>query len=90
MPARRITACRDGGVCRTEFAHDITIRPGDRTLVTTYFASDEACQWFGVPPLAQTRVCLTCTASAIREAARIGTLDHIKGLRFEDITAAGV
>lgn len=90
MPAYRISASRHGGVCAVEYFHDITIQPSQRTFVTTYFASDEHVRDFGVEPLSAHRVCLTCTASKLRELDRIGLLGIVSGLRDSDLTAAGL
>ncbi len=90
MPALRITAARRAGTCPVEYTHDVRIRPGDRTLVTTYFPSDEHVRSFGVAPFARVRVCRECTDQKLHDAARIGTLDHIAGLRGSDLEAAGI
>lgn len=90
MPAYRISASRNGGWCTAEFAHDMNIRVGQRTLVTTYFPSDENVRHFGVPPLSRHRSCLFCTASKLREFDRIGLLGIVSGLTVSDLVAAGL
>jgi len=77
-------------VCDAQFAHPCTIQPGGRTLVTTCFASDEHARHFGVPPLTQVRRCLFCTGQKLRDLARTGHLDIVKGLTSADLAAAGV
>lgn len=90
MPAVRISATRTEGTCTAGYAHDIRIRPGQRTIVTTYFASDEHVRDFGVQPLTRHRVCMTCTASKIRELSRTGALSTLAGLRPKDLADAGL
>jgi len=89
MPAYRITASRYGDVCEAEFAHPCTIQPGDRTIVTTYFASDEHTRDLGVRPLTHVRRCLFCTGQMLRDFARTGHLGIVKGLTSADLSAAG-
>ena len=90
MPAFAISASRNGGTCTAEFFHDINIRPGQRTITTTFFPSDEHVRDFGVQPLSRHRSCLFCTASKLREFDRIGLLGSISGLTVADLVAAGI
>lgn len=90
MPSVQISASRRGGTCGVEYAHDIRIRPGQRTLTTTYFKSDEHCRDFGVEPLSRHRVCITCTASKLTSLHRAGTLHTIAGLTAEDLVSLGI
>lgn len=90
MPSLRISASRHGGTCRIGYAHDIRIRPGQRTLVTTYFDSDEHVRDFGVEPLSRHRVCSTCTASKLKTLNRAGALHTVAGLTVDDLIEAGI
>lgn len=90
MPSIRMSASRHGGVCRAGYAHDIRIRPGQRTLTTTYFGSDEHVRDFGVAPLSRHRVCVTCTAAKLRELRRMGALHTVAGLTVDDLVALGI
>jgi hypothetical protein len=90
MPARRISAARTARTCPNEFAHDGRIHPGQRTLVTTYFPSDEHVRDFGVAPFTRVRVCLHCTSSKLRETERTGTTRFIHGVLDADLDAAGL
>ena len=90
MPAYRITASRHGATCAAEYAHDVRIHPGQRTLVTTYFPSDEHVRYFGVPPLSAHRSCLTCTAQKLREFERIGRLEAVAGLTAQVLIDCGM
>ena len=90
MPAYAISASRHGGTCTAELAHDIRIQPGQRTIVTTFFPSDEHVRYFGVQPLSRHRSCLFCTASKLREFDRIGLLGSVTGLTVADLVTAGL
>lgn len=90
MPSYRISASRAGGHCRAGYAHDLTIRPQQRTLVTTYFPGDEHVRDFGVAGLSRHRSCMTCTASKLREMLRTGVLHIIHGLKPQDLVDAGI
>lgn len=90
MPSIRISASRRGGTCGIEYAHDIRIQPGHRTIVTTYYPGDEQVRDFGVAPFSRHRACLTCTASKLSELNHIGALHTVRGLTVDDLIAAGV
>ena len=90
MPSVRISASRRGGTCGVEYAHDTRIQPGRRTIVTMFFPGDEHVRDFGVAPFSRHRVCLTCTASKLRELNRIGILHTVRGLTVDDLITAGI
>lgn len=90
MPSLQISASRRGGTCSVEYAHEVRIQPGQRTIVTTFFPSDEHVRDFGVAPFSRHRVCLTCTASKLRELHRTGAMRTVRGLTLDDLIAAGL
>ena len=49
------------------YFHAGRIAPGDLTLVTTYFPSDENVRWFGVESFTRTRRCEECTWHWVQE-----------------------
>lgn len=63
MPSYKITKARKHYTCTAwpEWAHDGQIRPGDETLIITYFARDYS-DFNGEPiePLGRQRLCSHC------------------------------
>lgn len=79
MPRREIVIARASGVCSAwdTWAHDSTIRPGDRVLISTFFPTDEAVRWFGVAPFTRARRCVHCTRNWETEFPEQATLARI-------------